>query len=394
MPSPDPTARRVPDAEPSRRARRRAARRARLGHRDPTAYADTLRRLVLEAGAHRVGVTDAEPLLRARHALETRRADGFADDMHFTYGDPQRATTPAMHVPGARAVLVAAIHYARPADDATVVAEKRAIDGRVARYAWSDHYAHLRTALRAAARRLHADGFRATVFADDNAMVDREVAYKAGIGWFGKNANILVPGAGSWFVLGCLVTDAELAPHATPLPNGCGTCRRCIDACPTGAIIADAVIDARRCLAWILQKPGSIDERFRRAIGDRMYGCDDCQESCPPSVRSMNRHADVAASAETPSAAVDVHLTTRSMRTIPVIDVLTARDADVLAGIDHWYVADRDPRWVRRNAIVVLGNVAQRRDTAALDVLHRYARGDDAVLAEHARWSLAEIAGR
>lgn len=382
----------APLGNESRRARRRAVRRARAGVLDPVAYADTLRQLVIDAGAHRVGFTDAEPLLRARTALESRRAAGLADDMHFTYGDPQRSTTPTLHVPGARSIVVAALHYAESEpgtvganDGATVHHDSRDGDvpGRVARYAWRDYYAQLRGSLRVAARRLHADGFRATVFADDNAIVDREVAYKAGIGWYGKNANLLVPGAGSWFVLGCLVTDAELAPHATPVANGCGTCRRCIDACPTGAIIDDGVIDARRCLAWILQKPGSIDETFRRAIGDRMYGCDDCQDSCPPSMRSLAR-------ASSGVQAVAVTLRT----TVPVLALLDDDDAGVLRRADRWYVADRDPRWVRRNALVVLGNVARPGDDAVVGVLRRYADGDDALLAEHARWSLAQIAAR
>ena len=368
------------------------------------AYAATLTALVIDAGAHRVGITDAEPLLRARRALETRRAAGLADDMHFTYGDPQRSTTPTMHVAGARSIIVAALHYAEdhagagdPHDGVIVQHDSHDlhdlhglrgshdgdVPGRVARYAWRDYYGELRESLRVAAQRLHSDGFRATVFADDNAIVDREVAYKAGIGWYGKNANLLVPGAGSWFVLGCLVTDAELAPHATPVANGCGTCRRCIDACPTGAIIDDGVIDARRCLAWVLQKPGSIDESLRRAIGDRMYGCDDCQDSCPPSMRSIARQA---------TAAQPVAVTLR--RTVPVLALLDDDDAGVLRRVDRWYVADRDPRWVRRNALVVLGNVVRPGDAAAVSVLRRYAGGDDEVLAEHARWSLAEIAAR
>ncbi len=385
----------VEDASPggeSRRARRRAARRARAGVLDPVAYADALRQLIIEAGAHRVGFTDAEPLLRARRALESRRATGLADDMHFTFGDPQRSTTPTLHVPGARSIIVAAWHYAenepgeRGARDGVAPrydARDSDVPGRVARYAWRDYYTLLRGSLRVAAHRLHADGFRATVFADDNAIVDREVAYKAGIGWFGKNANLLVPGAGSWFVLGCLVTDAELAPHASPVANGCGACRRCIDACPTGAIVDDGVIDARRCLAWILQKPGSIDESFRRAIGDRMYGCDDCQDSCPPSMRSLARPA---------TAVQQVAVTLRT--TVPVRALLDDDDAGVLRRADRWYVADRDPRWVRRNALIVLGNAARPDDEAAVAVLRRYADGDDALLAEHARWSLAEIAGR
>ena len=175
-------------------------------------YTAELLRLVREAGADRVGVTTDEPLTRARAAIEARIASGMADDMQFTFRNPERSTTPTMAVPGARSIIVAARSYF--VNDQAVsndgIAQDSVIAGAVARYAWRDHYAPLRDALRVAAKRLNQDGHRATVFADDNSIVDREVAYRAGLGWFGKNANLLVEGLGSWFVLGCVVTTAEL----------------------------------------------------------------------------------------------------------------------------------------------------------------------------------------
>src|SRR5262249_9416476 len=141
-------------------------------------------------------------------------------------------------------------------------------------------------------QRLRIDGWKARVFADDNALVDREAAYRAGLGWYGKNANVLLPGAGSWFVLGSVVTDAPLLPDAAPQPDGCGACRRCIDGCPTGAIVAPGVVDARRCLAWLVQAPGDFPREFRVALGNRLYGCDDCQEVCPPNRRHARGHDD------------------------------------------------------------------------------------------------------
>src|SRR5438105_6711215 len=148
------------------------------------------------------------------------------------------------------------------------------------------------------ARRLEVDGWRARVLADDNALVDREAARRAGLGWYGKNANVLLPGAGSWFVLGSVVTDAPLPPADHEVPDGCGSCTRCLDGCPTGAIVAPGVVDARRCLAWLVQQPGSFPVELRAALGDRIYGCDDCQEVCPPNHRAerdgrlLGHHAD------------------------------------------------------------------------------------------------------
>src|SRR5206468_10088510 len=128
--------------------------------------------------------------------------------------------------------------------------------GRVAAYAAQDAYGPLRAGLGAIAARLHEVGWQARVLVDDNALVDREAAYRAGLGWYGKNANVLLPGAGSWFVLGSVVTDAPLPAADHEVPDGCGSCTRCIDACPTGAIVAPGVVDARRCLAWLVPARG------------------------------------------------------------------------------------------------------------------------------------------
>ncbi len=246
----------------------------------------------------------------------------------------------------------------------------------MARYAWTDHYEPLREGLRVVARHLRRDGWRAVVFADDNSIVDREVAYRAGIGWFGKNANILLPGAGSWFVLGCVITTAPLPATAEPVADGCGSCRRCLDACPTGAIIAPGVIDAGRCLAWIIQKPGVMDRRWRAAIGDRIYGCDDCQTVCPPTVRLATNHPMPATPIEP---------------WVSLIEILDASDAEVMQRWGRWYVADRDPRWVRRNALVALGNVGSSHDRDVRRCMARYLAHDDAMLRAHAVWAARRL---
>ena len=142
------------------------------------------------------------------------------------------------------------------------------------------------------ADRLRADGWQARVLVDDNALVDRAAAHRAGLGWFGKNANVLVPGPGQ-------LVRARLGAHrrarcrrpTDPVPDGCGACRRCLDGCPTGAIVAPGVVDARRCLAWLVQAEGVFPVEHRVALGDRLYGCDDCQEVCPPS-RAAPRAVD------------------------------------------------------------------------------------------------------
>jgi epoxyqueuosine reductase len=360
---------------------------------------DELRAITRCHGIEHLGVAPAAVMDRARHILLERRAAGLHDEMQFTYRNPERSTDPQQTVAGARSIIVAARSYlidafdadqavqAVQADQAEAAAEgggECSRSGRVARYAWVDHYGALRAGLEEIADALRAAGHQARVLADDNAMVDREVAHLAGLGWFGKNANLLIGGAGSYFVLGSVVTTADYLDEMTPpVPDGCGSCGRCLDACPTAAIVAPGVVDARRCLAWLVQRRGSFPLEFRSALGDRIYGCDDCQEVCPPTVRLGERH-------RLPTSSDDAVVERR----VDLVGLLEASDEILLARHHRWYIADRDPRWLRRNALVVLGNIGHSRDSEVIAVLERYGADSDPLLAEHARWALEQIAAR
>jgi len=296
--------------------------------------------------------------------------------MQFTFRNPARSTDPSTIVRGARSIIVGAVAYHEPAPDRA--SESQSTSARVARYAWRDNYGALRAALGAVAEELKSVGHRAVVVADENALVDREAAYLAGLGWYGKNANLLLVDAGSWFVLGGVVTDAVL-PTSTPAADGCGSCRRCLDGCPTGAIIEPGVIDAARCLAWVIQKPGMVDRALREAIDDRIYGCDDCQEVCPPSTRSvrvsLSRRGD------------DSRLTA----SVDPVAILAMSDAEIMSRFGRWYIHDREARWVRRNALIVLGNRARRDDVAARDAIARSLVDDDPYVRAHAVWAAGRV---
>jgi len=335
-------------------------------------YLERLTALTQPFGVTHTGVAEATVLQRARTAIHQRIDDGLVDGMQFTFKNPERSTDPQRAVAGAKSVFVAARPYLLP--EPIAPAE---LVARVARYAWADHYAPLREALWAVAHSLRADGFKAVPFADDNSIVDREVAYEAGIGWFGKNANLLLPGAGSWFVLGCVVTTAELPIAGAPVADGCGACQKCLPACPTGAIVAPGVIDGGRCLAWVLQKPGIIPRHLRSAIGDRIYGCDDCQTACPPTIRFGARHG--APPVAEPAA------------WLPVLTLLRADDDEVMRTWGRWYLADRNPMWVRRNALVVLGNTADAADAEVQAVLAEYVSHHEPVLRAHAVWAVQQL---
>lgn len=347
----------------------------------PEGYVRLLQDIAAGCGITHVGVASAQVMQRARDELFRRRQAGLHSGMQFTYRNPVRSTDPTLAVAGARSVLVGAMPYlldgGADGDHDARRQPQGALVGRVARYAWIDHYKALRLGLRAVAGQLRRDGWRAVAFADDNSMVDREIAYRAGIGWFGKNANLLVAGAGSFFVLGSVVTTAPLPESTQVVPDGCGTCRRCLDGCPTGAIIEPGVVDAGRCLSWLLQKPGVFDTRFREALGDRIYGCDDCQEVCPPTVRLGERLR--RPSTEPQRAVVDV------------VQLLTGSDEEVMATCGEWYVTDRDPRWVRRNALVVLGNRADPADPLAASILALYLAHHDPILRGHAVWAARRL---
>jgi epoxyqueuosine reductase len=160
--------------------------------------------------------------------------------------------------------------------------------------------------------------------------------------------------------------------------DGCGACTRCIDACPTGAIVAPGVVDARRCLAWLVEAPGSVPVEFRQALGDRIYGCDDCQEVCPPN-RVLDRRSP--ATAVEPGAQSEVDL----------VELLALDDDALLARYGRWYIAQRDPRFVRRNALVALGNVDDAPSPSVVATLRRCLASDDDLLREHAEWAATRL---
>jgi epoxyqueuosine reductase len=342
------------------------------------ALADRLATVGQMAGLAAVGITSADPLLNARQQLNQRVADGLHADMVFTFARPEQSTSPARLLPDAASVVVGAWPYRSAAPAQPPKAEH----GEVARYQWLDHYGALRGALKEVAQELKREGWRARVLADDNSLVDRAVAHRAGIGWYGKNANLLLPGLGSWFVLGSIITDAPLPTAAEPVADGCGPCTRCIPACPTDAIVAPGVIDARRCLAWLVQAPGDIPEEYRVAMGARIYGCDDCQTACPENRVVDRRDPPVKA----PSGAVAV---------VELRGILVATDDQLLERFGRWWLPDRNPNVLRRNAIVALGNVGDPQDQSLLQLLsERKEQRADEMISRHAAWALTELSSR
>jgi epoxyqueuosine reductase len=361
----------------------------RTSNQDESDLSEVLIRIGRAGGLSAVGIADAGVFESTRADLIERKRDGLNAEMQFTYRNPERSTDPNRIVPGARALVVGAWSYRQQetsGNDGELGAENIRLlptqrSGNVARYARRDHYASLRSALASIAEALCERGWKAVVVCDDNALVDRAAAHRAGLGWFGKNSLLLVPGQGSWVVLGSVVTDAPLSPSVADQPaphgEGCGSCSRCLTACPTGALVSPGVLDAHRCLAWLLQARGSFPEEHRRALGGRIYGCDECQQVCP--INKVVDRRDPPPPGENSDPGVDL------------VKLLELSDQALMTTYGRWYIPARDPRYLRRNALVALGNVGDGNDLQTVGVLRRWLGSDDAMLVEHARWAAREL---
>jgi epoxyqueuosine reductase len=319
-----------------------------------------------ELGFDALGVTRAEAYVDTeRHILE-RRARGLDAGMKFTMARPQESCHPESLLPGARSVVSVALSYWLPEQP---LEEGK---GRLARYTWSDAYTELRTRLDLLGRRL-GGGYR--VLVDANQHVDREAAARSGVGFYGKNTMLITRRHGSWVVLGTLITDVELDATA-PFDADCGSCRLCIDACPTGALDEPGTLDATKCLSYWTQAPAAIPEPYRAALGAQVYGCDICQDVCPWNRGTERRRGTLGES---------------SAGHIDLVEWLEADGRSVVDRFDRLYVPRNDARWLQRNALVTLGNVGTAAHKPLLD---RFVACDDDLLVEHANWALGRIEER
>jgi epoxyqueuosine reductase len=336
-----------------------------------------LERAAEELGIDAVGAAPAVAYAETERHIRERKERGLFADMRFTMAQPDISCHPETLLPDARTVVSAALCYYAPGPSSGPG------EGRLPRYTWRDSYAELRERLDALGRRL---GGAYRVLVDANQHVDREGAVRAGIGFYGKNTMLITRRHGSWVVLGTLVTEVEIEQSARldgvgrqrrrAKPGGpaqawdCGECRLCIDACPTDALAEAGTLDATRCLSYWTQSAAPIPEDYREQLGEMVYGCDICQDVCPWNRGIEKRRADAE-----PGEAV-----------VSLADWLSADD--LADRYDRLYVPRNDPRYLRRNALVALGNTEGDPELA-----RPFAEGDDPLLREHAEWTLARLEG-
>ena len=336
-----------------------------------------VKKLARELGFDLVGVTSAESLQRGEVAQERVRQRLMEGLPWFTAERVWRGSRPQELLPGAKSVIAVGMSYNIPQND-----PPSGLRGKVARYAWGDDYhtvmkGHLQEFTRLLAERLGRP-IQARIFVDDGPMLDRAVAERAGIGWYGKNTMILTPTHGSWVFLGQVLTDVEMEPDA-PLKKSCGNCRICIDACPTGAIIAPYAIDNQKCIAfWTIEHRGAIPREMRPLIGDWVFGCDICQDVCP-----VNRKA---AYAQEPA----FYTRNGDFTTLELTGLLSIPQEEYQERFRGSPIKRAKRVGLQRNACVALGN---RGYPSAIPALIRALREEEPVVRGHAAWALGRIGG-
>ena len=333
---------------------------------------EELRALAREEGFALCGFARAG---RAPHAeaLEAWLQDGRQASMEWMQRTAEERGNPERVLPGVRTVVVLATNYFH--DDLPSTMQP----GRIARYAWSnDYHEVIRPRLERLAESMAEAGGTQRCFVDSGPVLERDWAAACGVSWPGKSTMGIHPELGTWFFLSVILTTLEFAPDA-PLPDRCGRCTRCIDACPTQAITAPYQLDARRCISFLtIENKGPIPEEFREAMGDRIFGCDDCLDACP-----WNRFAQ---------ASHDAALQPREdILTKPLREFLALDDGAFKALFRGSPILRAKRRGFLRNVCVALGNTGTRDDLPALQTA---AADVEPLVREHAVWAIDRIAAR
>lgn len=328
-----------------------------------------------ELGFQQLGISDIHLETHEQHLLDWLAA-GFHGEMDYMARHGTRRSRPAELVPGTVRVISARMDYLPPQGAAPWQVLRDGSQGYISRYALGrDYHKVLRRRLQQLAERIQAHigpfGYRA--FTDSAPVLEKALAEKAGLGWIGKHSNVLHRRTGSWFFLGELYVDIPL-PVDTPASHHCGSCRACLDICPTQAIVAPYRVDARRCISYhTIELHGPIPVEFRRAMGNRIYGCDDCQLICP-----WNKFAR-------PTAEGDFH-PRHGLDAPDLIDLFGWDEATFLARTEGSAIRRIGHlRWLR-NIAVALGNAPS--SPAVVAALQGRADHPSAMLREHVAWAL------
>ncbi|MCZ6602363.1 MAG: tRNA epoxyqueuosine(34) reductase QueG [Planctomycetota bacterium] len=335
---------------------------------------EALRRRARALGFDLFGVTRATPPSTGEFFHEWLGA-GYHGEMEYLARRERERADPQQLLPGARSIICVGMNYF--AEEPETVPSGPA--GRVARYAWGEDYHRVmgkKLKELAGFVRESADG-GARAYVDTGPVLEREYAARAGIGWFGKNTNLIREGLGSWFLIGEILTDVELEAD-DPVPDRCGTCVRCIEACPTGAILEPYLLDSNACISYLtIEYRGVIPREHREPMGDWVFGCDICQDVCP-----WNRKA--------PETEEDAFRPRDGVPRAELIGLLEMTEDEWRNRFRQSAIKRAGWRGMRRNAAVALGNT---NDRACVPALAATIGGDDPILRAHAAWALGRLGG-
>lgn len=322
------------------------------------------------------GFARADAAPRAGEELRQWLAAGHHGTMDWMEARSEQRASPQALWPDARSVIALAMSYAPPSDP-LALADARSL-GRISAYAQGgDYHKTVKQDLKALARWLvKREGGELKVFVDTAPVMEKPLSQAAGIGWQGKHTNLLSRTHGNWLFLGIILTSLELDPDP-PGKDHCGSCERCIIACPTGAIIAPHRLDARRCISYLtIEHRGPIPHHLREAIGNRIYGCDDCLAVCP-----WNRFADAA-------AANAAFLPRGGMAAPALGDLLALDDAAFRTRFAGSPIKRIGLGRMIRNCLIAAGNSDDRGLAGAV---RAHLDNGDPMIAEAARWALARL---
>jgi epoxyqueuosine reductase len=336
--------------------------------------AQHLKNLGQEFGIDKIRIATANPLTVAAARIKRQIKDGlYLRSEHWFRRNIDTFCDVRSVLPGAKSIIAACQCYLT--DEETETGPPGQPYGAIARYTWRNYYSDLRKRLKKIARVLELENNARCLVYSNGEIAEKPIAERCGIGYYGKNSIIINKDLGSWIVLGEIVTDLELEPD-NPVTEDCGTCTKCIEACPTGAIIAPYILDRRRCIQALTNWYGVLSDDVANVWGNRLYGCTLCQEVCPANknVRMLPPRASIGLVGSSVSLPDILEMSEVEYRRKYAHNQMTATWIDFKA--------------IQRNAIVALGNIRDRR---TLPLLEKMSRNADEVLARSARWAIANF---
>jgi epoxyqueuosine reductase len=339
---------------------------------------ESIRQQALAVGFDACHFTLANPPASFAH-YQAWLADGFQADMAYLDRQASKRGDPQLILAGAKSIITLASSYTPPPDKPHSQTPNHGVIARYARY--RDYHLVLNQKLEQLCGLIIqtlGPAIRCLAYVDTGPLLERDLAQRAGLGFIGKHTNLISRTLGNWIFLSEIITTAALEPDP-PESNRCGNCRRCLDACPTGALVAPFRLDSRRCLAyWTIENKGPIPEPFRAALGGRVFGCDDCLEVCPWNRFARETHA-LNACARADLAAPDLR------------KLLQLDDAGFRREFDDTPLQRLKRERLLRNACVAAGNVG---DAELIPVLAKVQQRESPMVAEHAAWAIDQIQSR